>query len=70
MPKVAAAAGESPSKPPSLVRSMSRKQSMYDSAAKWEQGQFMREMDGSENNNGAFSRLILVKAPEDVGLKQ
>jgi len=43
---------------------------MYDSAAKWEQGQFMREMDGSENNNGAFSRLILVKAPEDVGLKQ
>jgi len=44
---------------------------MYDSAAKWEQGQFMREMEGSENtNNGSFSRLILVKAPEDVGLKQ
>jgi len=71
MPKAAAAAAESPSQPPSLVRSMSRKQSMYDSAAKWEQGQFMREMEGSENtNNGSFSRLILVKAPEDVGLKQ
>jgi hypothetical protein len=64
MPKAA----ESPSKPPSLVRSMSRKQSMYDSAAKWEQDQYMRDVTGNEN--GSFSKLILVRAPEDVGLKQ
>lgn len=53
-----------------LVRSMSRKQSMYASAAQWEKGQWERENENTPIG-GLFSKITLVKAPDlDSGLKK
>lgn len=80
MPKLAPAVSNSPlvgSAPDSatsesrrLVRSMSRKQSMYASAAHWEKGQWERENENMPMG-GLFSKITLVKAPDqDSGLKK
>lgn len=53
-----------------LVRSMSRKQSMYASAAQWEKGQYERDHENRQAG-GLFSRITLVKAPDvESGLKK
>lgn len=53
-----------------LVKSMSRKQSMYASAAQWEKGQWERENENTPMG-GLFSKITLVRAPDqDSGLKK
>lgn len=54
-----------------LVRSMSRKQSMYASAAQWEKGQYERALEAENMSGGLFSKITLVKAPDqESGLKK